>query len=92
MCFYLIYLIWVTRKQKIYFSLAYSLILSGAVGNLIDRFWLGYVVDFLHFYFKNYHYPAFNIADSCITVGAAILIFDFMMEMIKKKGKRTRLP
>ena len=91
-CFYLIYLIWVTRKQKIYFSLAYSLILSGAVGNLIDRFWLGYVVDFLHFYFKNYHYPAFNVADSCITVGAAILIFDFMMEMIKKKGKRTRLP
>lgn len=86
-CFYLVYLIWVTRKGALLLSLAYSLILAGAIGNLIDRFWLGYVVDFFHFYFRDYHYPAFNVADSCITIGAAFLIFDFFME-IKRKKKR----
>jgi signal peptidase II len=86
-CFYLVYLIWKTRKGPLLLSLAYSLILSGAIGNLIDRFWLGYVVDFFHFYYRDYHYPAFNVADSCITVGAALLIFDFLMEIKMKKSK-----
>lgn len=85
-CLYLVYLIWATRKGALQLSLAYSLILSGAIGNLIDRFWLGYVVDFFHFYYRDYHYPAFNVADSCITVGAAILIFDFLMEIKRKKA------
>ncbi len=86
-CFYLVYLIWKTRKGDVLLSLAYSLILAGAIGNLIDRFWLGYVVDFFHFYFRDYHYPAFNVADSCVTVGAAFLIFDFFMETRRKKRK-----
>jgi len=86
-CFYLVYLIWKTRKGDVLLSLAYSLILAGAIGNLIDRFWLGYVVDFFHFYFRDYHYPAFNVADSCVTVGAAFLIFDFFKETRRKKGK-----
>jgi len=86
-CFYLVYLIWKTRKGDVLLSLAYSLILAGAIGNLIDRFWLGYVVDFFHFYFRDYHYPAFNVADSCVTVGAAFLIFDFFRETRKKKSK-----
>ncbi len=84
-CFYLVYLIWKTRKGSLLLSFAYSLILSGAIGNLIDRFWLGYVVDFFHFYLKDYHYPAFNVADSCVTVGAALLIFDYFKESRKKK-------
>ncbi len=88
-CFYLIYLIWKTRKDAMLLSLAYSLILAGAIGNLIDRFWLGYVVDFFHFYFRDYHYPAFNVADSCITIGAAFLIFDFFMEIRNKKVKAS---
>jgi len=88
-CFYLVFLIWKTRKDPLLLSLAYSLILAGAIGNLIDRFWLGYVVDFFHFYFRDYHYPAFNVADSCITVGAAFLIFDFLMEIRKKKVKAS---
>jgi signal peptidase II len=51
-----------------------SLVLGGAVGNLIDRLWLGRVVDFLDVYYGTAHWPAFNVADSAITVGAALLI------------------
>ena len=59
------------------FALALTLILGGAVGNVIDRIWHGYVVDFLLFHWKNtYYFPAFNIADCGITIGAALLIFD----------------
>lgn len=50
-----------------------SLILCGAVGNLIDRLRFGYVIDFLDFFWKDYHWPAFNVADSCIVVGVSIL-------------------
>lgn len=59
-------------------AISISLILGGAIGNLIDRVLLGYVVDFLDFYnyFGSYHFPAFNIADSAICVGAALLIID----------------
>jgi len=57
---------------------ALTLILSGAAGNIWDRFQQGYVVDFLDFYIKiqgrEYHWPAFNVADSCITIGVAILL------------------
>ena len=52
-----------------------SLILAGALGNLIDRIVRGAVVDFLDFYFGGWHWPSFNVADSCITVGAFLLIF-----------------
>ena len=51
-----------------------SLVLGGAVGNLIDRLWLGHVVDFLDVYYGAAHWPAFNVADSAITVGAALLV------------------
>lgn len=53
---------------------ALSLIMGGALGNVIDRVRLGYVVDFLDFYYRQWHWPAFNIADSAITVGVAILV------------------
>jgi signal peptidase II len=58
------------------FCLALALILGGALGNLIDRIALGHVVDFLDFYLAGYHWPAFNVADSAITVGAAILVWE----------------
>ncbi len=54
---------------------ALALILGGALGNLFDRLVRGHVIDFLDFYFKNWHFPAFNIADSAISVGAVILFF-----------------
>jgi len=58
------------------FCAGLTLILGGAVGNLIDRVLYGYVVDFLDFYIGAWHWPAFNIADSAISVGAALLILD----------------
>ena len=57
-------------------KLALSLILGGAIGNLIDRLSHGYVIDFLSFHINSYYWPAFNIADSAITVGAVFLIWD----------------
>ena len=56
-----------------------TLILAGALGNQIDRFVRGYVIDFLDVYIKNWHWPTFNIADSCISCGAVILIFTFIL-------------
>jgi len=59
-------------------AVSISLILGGAIGNLVDRISLGYVVDFLDFYnyYGSYHFPAFNIADSAICIGAVLLIID----------------
>ncbi len=51
------------------------LILSGAIGNVIDSFLYGYVIDFIHFTFWNYHFPVFNVADSCITIGIVWLMW-----------------
>jgi signal peptidase II len=66
------------------FALALSLVLGGALGNLIDRIAYGYVVDFLAFHWGEHYFPAFNLADSAITCGAALLIWDSLME--KKHG------
>ena len=70
--------LWI-RKLKTHQVLQYSalaLILGGAIGNLIDRAIYGHVIDFLDVYFQQHHWPAFNIADSAITVGAILLIYD----------------
>ena len=58
------------------FCLGLSLILGGAVGNVLDRVQFGAVVDFLHFHIGQHYFPAFNVADSAITCGAALLIWD----------------
>lgn len=55
-------------------KIGFMLIISGAVGNIIDRVRLGYVIDFLDFFFGTYHWPAFNVADSAICIGVAILV------------------
>ncbi|MCL1056976.1 signal peptidase II [Shewanella gelidimarina] len=57
-------------------NLAYTLVIGGALGNLIDRLQHGFVVDFLDFYWNSSHFPAFNIADSAICVGAGLIILD----------------
>ncbi len=59
-----------------WFALGLALILGGALGNLYDRVVLGHVVDFLLLHWRGWHYPAFNVADSAITVGAVILVID----------------
>lgn len=88
-CFWLLYSIWITRKEKLIHCLSYSLIFSGAVGNLIDRFSLRYVVDFLDFHWKNHHFPAFNIADSAITIGVTLLVLDSFLELIGERKKKV---
>jgi signal peptidase II len=58
--------------------LALALVLGGAVGNLIDRVRLGYVVDFVHAYWRQHQWPDFNVADSAITVGVTLLVLDIL--------------
>jgi len=64
------------HRAQTLFALALSLILGGALGNLIDRIAYGYVVDFLHFHWHEHYFPAFNVADSAISCGAFLLILD----------------
>ena len=71
----IIYLLSKHTSERL-FCIALSLILGGALGNLWDRITLGYVVDFLDFHYNGYHWPAFNIADSSIFIGALLLIFE----------------
>lgn len=64
---------------------SYAFILGGALGNIIDRLRLGYVVDFLDAYVKNWHWPTFNVADSCITIGVLLLA----LSLLKRENKCT---
>ena len=80
-----IFIVWMLRAhagQKL-FSFALSCILGGAVGNVVDRMLHGYVVDFLDFHYAGWHFPAFNIADSAITIGAICLILDELRRVRK---------
>lgn len=61
-------------------ALGYSLVMAGALGNLIDRLRLGEVVDFLDFYWGRYHWPAFNVADSLVCLGAGVLVWVILTE------------
>lgn len=82
-----ILILWMLKShagQKL-FSFALACILSGAIGNVIDRVLYGYVVDFLDFHLRSWHFPAFNIADSAITIGAICLILDELLRV-----RRTR--
>jgi signal peptidase II len=80
------WIIWLLRRHsaQVLFALALSMILGGALGNLIDRLTYGYVVDFLSFHWNAHYFPAFNLADSAITCGAFLLIIDSFKE--KKHG------
>tara|TARA_B110000459_G_C16609199_1_gene495204 strand:- start:855 stop:1307 length:453 start_codon:yes stop_codon:yes gene_type:complete len=64
------------KKTQFFMSLSLSLILGGAIGNLIDRIFLGYIIDFIDIFYKSYHWPVFNIADASITLGVAIFIIN----------------
>lgn len=72
-------IIWMVRLPKTARLSLFSvgLILAGAVGNLIDRVLLGHVIDFIDVYYKHYHWPAFNVADSAICIGAFLLLFSY---------------
>lgn len=68
---------WIKSSKK-WLTVGLSLILGGAVGNLVDRLRLGYVIDFLDFFLKGYHWPAFNVADSAVTVGTFWLLLNII--------------
>jgi signal peptidase II len=72
--------IWLIKLPRVKYieGIAIALILGGALGNLYDRVVFGYVVDFLDFHWSGSHFPAFNVADSGITMGASLLIFDML--------------
>lgn len=72
----ILYFISKSKAKEVFLTFSLSLILGGAVGNLIDRVRVGEVTDFLDFYVASYHWPAFNIADSAISVGAIILLIE----------------
>ncbi len=79
------YLIRKHAQQKL-FCLGLALVLGGALGNLYDRLTLGYVVDFLYFHINDLYWPAFNVADSAVCVGVAILLWDsFKQDALKAK-------
>ncbi|MFK5914751.1 MAG: signal peptidase II [Woeseiaceae bacterium] len=73
---------WIKKLQQHekWQAIALALILGGAIGNVIDRIWLGYVVDFIQVYYEQWYYPAFNIADSAIFIGVAMLLIDGIRE------------
>ena len=82
-----IFIIWMLKShpgQKL-FSFALACILGGAIGNVIDRTLYGYVVDFLDFHYAGWHFPAFNIADSAISIGAVCLILDEILRVRRSR-------
>ena len=82
-------IIWMLHRHRkeTFLGVGLTLILAGAIGNLIDRVLTGAVVDFVLLYWRQYQWPAFNVADSCITVGAAMLIWDSLRQ--SRTDKRT---
>lgn len=87
-CFWLMWEMWKYRyvKDKALLSYAYGLVLAGAIGNLIDRISLDYVVDFLDFHYKQHHFPAFNVADSAISVAFVLLVIEMIIDSKKQKN------
>ena len=80
-------IIWIRRvrtPEQTILAVGLSLVLGGALGNVIDRVWLGYVIDFIHFHWNDNYFPAFNVADTAISIGAGCLILDAF-----KDGGRT---
>lgn len=87
----IVIVLWIKRLQQHekWQAIALALILGGAVGNVIDRIWLGYVVDFIQVYYQQWYWPAFNIADSAISIGVVMIIIESIREYRTEKNKRS---
>jgi len=81
--------VWIFRTAKSLSieTIGLSLVLGGALGNLWNRIQLGYVVDFIEVHYQQYYFPAFNVADSAVCIGAALLIFDSVFGVSAKRKK-----
>ena len=73
---YLVYWLMQLKKTQVLLPLAISMLIGGAIGNVIDRFLYGHVIDFLDFYIRDWHWPAFNLADSAIVLGVILFVWD----------------
>ncbi len=84
-------IVWLRRlkPEEKWLAGSLALILGGAIGNLIDRAWLGQVIDFIQLYYDRWYFPTFNIADSAITVGATLLLVD---SLLSKDASRLKNP
>ncbi|MEW8340387.1 MAG: signal peptidase II [Candidatus Thiodiazotropha taylori] len=71
--------LWRLKQQEKWVAVSLSLIIGGAIGNVIDRILFGHVIDFLHFHYQQHYWPAFNIADSAITLGVGIMLYDALV-------------
>lgn len=80
-------IVWLLKRHanEPRYCLQLTLVLGGAVGNVIDRLAYGHVVDFIQVYYQNWYYPAFNIADSAICIGVALMLFDGLLHREEKK-------
>lgn len=85
----LIYWMYKTPTEQKLLLTSYALILSGALGNVWDRINYGYVVDFLHFYYQSWSFPAFNVADIAISIGAFFLILDAIFEHKREQQAKS---
>ncbi|AKH21420.1 signal peptidase II [Sedimenticola thiotaurini] len=69
--------VWLARlRDERVLAVSLSLVIGGAVGNLLDRLFIGHVIDFLDFFYQSYHWPAFNVADMAITLGVVLMFVD----------------
>lgn len=82
-------LVWLWRAERPLIGVAIGLIVGGALGNVVDRLRFGAVADFLDFHVAGYHWPAFNVADSGITVGAALLLADALFSRPEKPKNKA---
>ena len=86
----ILYLSYLTIKSDSYLEfLGFCTIVGGALGNLVDRIFRGAVFDFLHFYYEDFSFPAFNLADSFITIGAGLLIWKYLFCNHKRISEKT---
>ena len=86
-------LFWLRRlpaKGQALLAAGLSLILGGALGNVIDRVLQGYVIDFIRVHYGEHYFPAFNVADSAITIGAVLVILDNLLELDRARAKNKR--
>jgi len=78
-------------KEKLLYSIAVTLLISGAIGNFIDRLFAGYVVDFLDFIIFGYDFPTFNVADMALVIGVTIFAFDILKEDLFHARNKNRI-
>jgi signal peptidase II len=83
-CVFILWMSWRLKRSDLVLVIGLMLVLGGALGNLTDRLIHGYVIDFIDVYYGTWHWPAFNFADSVITIGAVILVLDALQPGSRK--------